>query len=489
MQATQTKNKKISNLTAYQKNELKALLKQAAKRELGQRYLIEFTKQTYPTYKVNWHHEVYAEKLDEFINGKIKKLMIFMPPQHGKSELSSRRLPAKMIGANKDLQIAVISYNSKLGIKFSREIKSICQSEEYQTIYGNLQIGEVDNYISTAEEFEIPYHKGSVYGTGVGGGLTSRKVDVLIIDDPYKDAADAWSPTVRENVVDWYDTTARTRLHNESQQLMTMTRWHPDDLAGYLLSIENDWEVVIFPAIKENNDNPLDKREIGEALWEEQHSLDKLLHIKKNNPVVFGSMYQQNPKPAEGLLYDYAELKFFYDYSTRVKDTSAGVVGICDIADEGDDYLAFGLFYQYDKDLYLMDVVFNQETAERTEPQVAAMIDYYSSTYNFFESNAGGKFYGRNVKALTKKPTNIEWKATTQNKETRILLKSGIVKSNIYFRNDNKISNEYKLFMNQLTTYLKAGKNKHDDAADMLTLAIERLLERKKARIHNVSIF
>ena len=256
-------------------------IKLSARRELAKRHLIYLTKYTFTEYEINWHHQVYADKLDQFARGEIKKLMVFMPPQHGKSELCSRRLPAKMIAENKDLNIALVSYNSKLGIKFAREIKNICLDEKYIDVYGSLGIGEHDGYINTAEEFEIPNAKGSIYGTGVGGGLTSRRVDVLIIDDPYKDAADAWSPTVRENVQDWYETTARTRLHNESQQLLTMTRWHPDDLAGYLLSIEDDWQVVIFPAIKEDNLNPDDIRQVGEPLWSSKHSLEKLEPLSK----------------------------------------------------------------------------------------------------------------------------------------------------------------------------------------------------------------
>ncbi len=169
-----------------------------------------------------------------------------MPPQHGKSELCSRRLPAKLIGDNPNRRIAVISYNISFGKKFLREIKRIIQSEEYNSLYKiNLSNG-FDGYINTSEEFEIPHHEGSIIGTGIGGGLTGRPVDIGIIDDPYKDAQDAWSETIRKNVKDWYDTVFRTRLHNDSQQLITLTRWHPEDLAGWLLENEPDeWEVVI----------------------------------------------------------------------------------------------------------------------------------------------------------------------------------------------------------------------------------------------------
>lgn len=115
-------------------------------------------------------------------------------------------------------------------------------------------------YIRTTEEFEIVDHRGSVKTVGVGGALTGEPVDVLIMDDIYKDAKTAWSPVVRESVSDWYDTVAETRLHNESQQLMVFTRWHEDDLAGQLLRTQgvydakenpDGWVVCVYKAIKE----------------------------------------------------------------------------------------------------------------------------------------------------------------------------------------------------------------------------------------------
>lgn len=479
---------KAKKLSKTEKENIKLALANEAKKELAKRYLIYFTKYTMKDYEVNWHHEFYAKKLDEFRRGQIKKLMVFMPPQHGKSELCSRRLPAMMIGENPDLRVVLASYNTKLGEKFLREIKRIVTEDTYKRIYGDFQIGEVDRYINQAGEFEIPFKKGSIYGTGVGGGLTSRPVDVMIIDDPYKDAQDAWSIVSRKSVQDWFDTVVRTRLHNESQQLITLTRWHPDDLAGRLLKTEDDWEVVIFPAIKEETYNPDDPREVGQPLWPEKHSLKKLEEIRDNNPHIFKSLYQQDPRPAEGLLFPKEELKYFGDYVSRVGDESAAKFAVCDIADEGSDFLAFGVFYCYDKkDLYLMDVVFSQATAEKTEPQVAVMIDKYQVPESKFESNNGGKFYARNVEKMIKSNGKVIWKATTKNKETRILLQSGVVKSHMYFRNDPYISREYRAFIEQLTGYMKEAKNEHDDAADMVTMAIEKISNNRQATLHSVS--
>ena len=121
-------------------------------------------------------------------------------------------------------------------------------------------------------------------------------MDVGIIDDPIKDAMEAYSTTFRDRLWDWYNSVFRTRLHNNSQQLITLTRWHEDDLAGRIIKNETDWEIIIIPAIKENNNCAIDThREIGEALWEERHSLERLLEIKKKNPLIFSSLYQQRP--------------------------------------------------------------------------------------------------------------------------------------------------------------------------------------------------
>ena len=145
-----------------------------------------------------------------------------------------------------------------------------------------------DGYLKNKSEFEIPNYNGSVVSIGVGGALTSRQIDTLIIDDIYKDAKDAWSPIIRQNVWDWYTSTAETRLHNDSQVLIVFTRWHENDLAGKLLKEESEkWDVIKLPAIKDESKNIFDKRKNGEALWSERHSEEKLLNIKKKNPTVF----------------------------------------------------------------------------------------------------------------------------------------------------------------------------------------------------------
>ncbi len=448
--------------------------------ERARRSLLRFTQYTFPGYKANWHHISYASKLDQFMRGEIKNLMVFMPPQHGKSELSTRRVPAKMLGDNPDLKIGVIAYNHTIASKFNRDTQRIITGDVYKDIYPvttlNTQyVRTMDTWLRNVDEFEVVGREGSLVSVGVGGGLTSRKLDVAIMDDLYKDAADAWSTVKRESVQDWYETVLRTRLHNNSQQLIVFTRWHEDDLAGYLLRTEpGNWEVVLYEAIKERYYAPGDDRELGEPLWPQQHKLETLLTLKRNNPIVFDSLYQQNPTPKEGILFPVRELKRFN--LGMIKNTRPdGVISVCDIADEGDDSLCHPVGYIYGKDIYIVDVIFSQDPIEVSQPMVATMLDKYNVDRSRFESNNGGKGFALKVKELKQGRTTVTWKPTVKNKHTRIIMKSGDIKERFYFLDDASIVNhpEYKRYLYELTHYPKNGKAKHDDAADGSTMMAE----------------
>ena len=452
----------------------------AAELELARRDILSFTRLTKPDYRENWHHVSYAEKLNAFMRGEIKNLMIFMPPQHGKSELSSRRLPAKLLGDNPDLKIAIVAYNHTIASKFNRDVQRIINDPVYADIYpetrlNNINVRTMDTYLRNADEFEIVSKQGSLVSVGVGGGLTSRKVDKAIMDDLYKDAADAWSQVKRESVLDWYLTVMRPRLHNNSQQLIVFTRWHEDDLGGYLLRTEpEEWEVVLYEAIKTDKHLTDDPRSPGEALWPSQHKLETLLKIQKNNPVVFDSLYQQNPTPKEGLLFSTGEMKRFKREQIE-NARPEGIVSVCDIADEGEDSLCHPIGYIYGKNVYIVDVIFSKEPIEITQPMVAAQLDRHNVDRSRFESNNGGKGYAQKVGELKRGRTNITWKHTIKNKHTRIIMKSGDVKENFYFLVDEEQGEEYKKYYYELTHYPKNGKVKHDDAADGTTMMAEFL--------------
>ncbi len=254
-----------------------------------------------PKYQAEWFHILIADYCQKLFEGKIKNLMVFVPPQHGKSEIISRNFPAWALGNEPDLKIIGSSYSSDLANGFSLNIQRTIESEEYQAIFPETQMNGmngryVKGYKRNEDYFDI-LGGGFYKAVGVGKGLTGTPVDIAIIDDPVKDAVEALSPVYRERVWNWYNTVLTTRLHNNSRQLFIMTRWHEDDLAGRILKTEpDDWTVLVIPAICEvENDNGLSTRHIGEALWPQRHSLAKLMKQKQRSPRDFSALYQQRP--------------------------------------------------------------------------------------------------------------------------------------------------------------------------------------------------
>ncbi len=261
-----------------------------------------FIKYTKPDFEINWHHRLLADKLQAFADGKIKKLMIYLPPQVGKSEMSTRRLPPYILGKNPDKRIAICAYNQTFSSQFNRDIQRIITDTTYRNVFPNTKLNEKNistdargSYLRNSEVFEVVGHKGRVKTVGVGGALTGTAVDIGIIDDPIKDAVEAFSGVFRDRLWDWYLSVFKTRLHNNSQQLITLTRWHEEDLAGRILKNEKDWEVIVLPAIREDYNNDYDPRDIGEAIWPNRHSLERYEEIKKLNPLIYVSLYQQRP--------------------------------------------------------------------------------------------------------------------------------------------------------------------------------------------------
>ena len=353
---------------------------------VSQENLLSFTRHTLPSFAPAPFHFAYYEVLTRFAMGEIKKLMITMPPQHGKSEGATRRLPAFVLGQDPDKRIAIVSYNAIKARKFKRELQRIMDDDRYYELFPQtLLAGQASyqeqgrrsrNYARNSDECEIVGYQGSFKTIGVGGSLTGEPVDMLIMDDLYKDASSAWSPVIRQNVADWYDTVASTRLHNDSQQLLVFTRWHMEDLAGRLLEqegvydpIENPqgWLLVSFPAIQNRPPSEQDPRAEGEPLWPERHSLEKLLEIKGRSPTVFESLYQQNPQPSQGLMYE--EFTCYTDLPSRSYS-----VAYIDAADSGADYLC-ALFYKEAEDgNYITDVLYTKDPMEVTETTLTYML-------------------------------------------------------------------------------------------------------------------
>lgn len=294
----------------YAKSQPLRVNPQKAKIELSRRHLRDFISFTKPDYQFNWHHTALCAKLEAFGRGEIKKLMVWMPPQHGKSQLCTRHFPAYLLGIRPETKICVCSYSATLAQSFNRDIQRIIDDIPYHEVFPKTILSESNvttnahgNFLRNADIFETVGFRGFVKTVGVGGSLMGTPIDVGIIDDPFKDRQEAMSIRIRDNVYSWFTDVFSTRLHNGSQQLIIMTRWDEDDLCGRILKNESDWEVLVFQAIKER-DILNDPREIGQALWPERHSVERLMAIKETSPFTFSSLYQQEPKPStEALVF------------------------------------------------------------------------------------------------------------------------------------------------------------------------------------------
>lgn len=346
------------------------VLKKSYEQEKARRRLIDFTLYTKPDYEVNWHHERLCEALDKLISGETKRLMVFMPPRNGKSELGSRRFPAYLLGKDPDAQIIAASYSADLASRMNRDVQRIIDSPEYRELFPNTSLNGSNartigtgSYVRNSDIFEIVDHKGFYKSSGIGGGITGMGMTYGIIDDPFKNRKEAESSTIRNAVWDWYASTFYTRLEKDARVLIILTRWHEDDLAGRLLKqAEEDpeaeqWTTINYPAIAEDPIDKTDPRDIGEPLWPNKYSLEALTKIKKAvGTYEWSALYQQRPSPSEGNILN----RKWWQYYRVTPDKFDEIIQSWDCAfkDNNDsDFVVGQVWGKSGADKYLLDQV------------------------------------------------------------------------------------------------------------------------------------
>lgn len=301
--------------------------RELARRALARRRLIHMVQFFNPNYLVGEVHALIARELERFMSEvqakRSPRLMIMMPPRHGKSELASRFYPAFHLGHNPHHEIIAASYGMSLAEKFSRTVRGIVESAEFGLLYPEVR---VDSENRALDDWGISGMAGGYRPAGARVGITGMGAHVLVIDDPIRDQKDADSDTIREDLWDWYTTTASTRLAPGGGVLLIQTCWHDDDLAGRLQrqiavdAEENNtdqppWRIIRFPAIAEK-DEYLDAagllthdsaqgerlfRKAGQALHAERYDVDQLRAMKRlMHPRHWSALYQQNPVPDDG---------------------------------------------------------------------------------------------------------------------------------------------------------------------------------------------
>jgi predicted phage terminase large subunit-like protein len=314
-----------------------------AKRELARRSLLQFTQATLPTYTPGWVHEDICRRLERFSQAvaakKSPRLMLLMPPRHGKSELASIRFPAWHLGHNPTHEIINVGYNMDLPVIFSRKVRDVLRDPVFQGIFAESRLDEE----SKAVEAWRTTRGGGFTAAGVGGGITGKGAHALIIDDPLKNQEEADSADRRQLLEDWFETTAYTRPAPGGGILLIETWWNDDDLAGRLQSKmrnqpdADQYEVIKYPALAEQYEyrvwpsmeiirspealqedevhtlstTPSDEimrvdqlRVPGDPLHAGRFDVDALKRYKANlQPRVWSALYQQNPVPDEGMYF------------------------------------------------------------------------------------------------------------------------------------------------------------------------------------------
>lgn len=297
------------------------------------------------------HLTLLCSKLEAVERGEIKRLMVFMPPRHGKSEVVSKKFPAWFLGRNPGKEIIISSYSADLAYDFSRIARNTLRERGQQ-----LWEVQLAHDSAAVTRWSIDGHRGGLMAAGVGGPITGRGAHVAIIDDPVKNSEDASSKTMRDKNFDWYRSTLRTRLAPGGAIVLVMTRWHEDDLAGRLLADDSEqWEVISLSAKAELGDAL--GRQLDAPLWPSRFPADELAQIKIDlGSQLWTALYQQRPAPAEGDMLKrgwwryYKELPGHFDEIIQSWDMSFK-------DSDTSDYVVGQVWGRVDADKYLLDQV------------------------------------------------------------------------------------------------------------------------------------
>lgn len=326
--------------------------------------LIEYVLQTFPTYRAAKHLVEIAEHLEAVERGEIDRLIIVEPPRHGKSLLVSQRFPAWYLGRHPKDQVIHCSYGGELATGFGRRLRNLMTTTQHQAVFPNCRLAED----SKAVNLWHTNHDGVYVAAGVGGAITGRGSDLLLIDDPVKSREEAESEVMRNRTWDWYQNDAYTRLMPGGRIIIISTRWHEDDLVGKLLKEQelgsDKWTVLHHPAISDT----------GNALWPEQFDIEALRRTQRIvGPRAWASLYQGDPAPEEGVYFK----REWIERGVPPRKDAMRTYGASDYAvtDSGGDYtvhLVCGM--DSSERLWVLDLWRNQTTADKWIPPVLDMM-------------------------------------------------------------------------------------------------------------------
>jgi predicted phage terminase large subunit-like protein len=417
------------------------------------------------------HLDVLDEALMKVSSGELKRLIVTMPPRHGKSERVSRKFPAWHIGRNPDDEIILASYSVDLSRGFSRIARDTLTSNT-----GVFEV-EVDRNNQSAESWGTSGHRGGLHAAGVGGPITGKGARIAIIDDPVKNAEEADSENQREKIWEWYTSTLYTRLTPDGRIVVVMTRWHEDDLVGRLLKKEADeikegvhrgerWTVINFPALAEKDDYL--HRPEGEPLWPEQgFDKDRVQQIKVDvGSRVFNALYQQRPSAADGNMlkrdwwryYDapppFASMLISVDAAFKDEDTS--------------DYVVIQVWGKVQANMYLVDQVRAKMNFPATIQTIRNVTKKYPEAHwKLVEDKANGSAI---IATLHREIGGIVAINPEGGKVARVNAVSAYIESgNVFLPRSTWIQD----FVEEAASF---PNGKHDDQVDAMSQALHRFI-------------
>lgn len=416
-------------MTASERSELDALIeasvRAATKAETSE--AANFTLFKFAMWR-NYRHAAHLAVIDDALmqvsrfvetNGSegIRKLAIFIPPRHGKSQSVSRLYPAWFLGRNPDKMVILAGYGADLVHKHSRVARNIVLSADYQNIFPTVRVADDS---AARHSWSIAGRDGGMEAMGIDGGVTGKGAHVLIIDDAHKNRAEAESKTKRDAVWKAYADDFYTRLEPAAAVVLIMTRWHQDDLAGRLLENEGaEWHVIRLPALAEEGD-PLD-RSLGEALWPERYPIESLMDRRATlGAYSFSALYQQSPTNREGSLFKWAWIDGAEGVESprllQAPPLSRVVIAVDPAASSGGDehgIIAAGATSGKDSHGYVLEDASLRGSPDQWARAAIALYYKYRAQAIVIETNQGGEMATNTLRTIDKTVRIREVKATT----------------------------------------------------------------------------
>jgi predicted phage terminase large subunit-like protein len=301
MNQLQSVQDKIKNLPLSEQEKFLDLLEQyeeAKNKEKSRLNFLDFVKMMWPAFIAGRHHEIMADAFERVARGELKRLIINMPPRHTKSEFASYLFPAWFLGQYPEKKIIQTAHTAELAVGFGRKVRNLINQDDFQSVFPGIELSSD----SKAAGRWNTNKKGDYFAIGVGGAVTGKGADVLIIDDPHSEqeaALGAYNPEVYDKVYEWYTSGPRQRLQPGGSIIVVMTRWSVRDLTGQIIKSAtqrqgaDEWEVIELPAIMPS----------GDPLWPEFWPIDQLEALKAELPISkWSAQYQQDPTSEEGAL-------------------------------------------------------------------------------------------------------------------------------------------------------------------------------------------